>query len=90
MSLAIAFSANAQSRVHRWESTTKHEAKKVAHQTERIASNGKSRVVDRVYKEKMAPNGRTVYIDKHSKYYWIDSRGHKMYVRREELRDRRY
>jgi hypothetical protein len=31
---------------------------------------------------------KTIYIDKHSKYYWVDKKGHKVYVSKDELKDK--
>jgi hypothetical protein len=63
-------------------------AKSVAHKTVEMASQGKARVTDKVYKDKRAPNGKIVYIDDQSRYYWIDDRGHRMYVKESELHDK--
>lgn len=63
-------------------------AKAVAHNTAEAASKVKSRVVDNVYEDKVGPNGEKIYIDNDSKYYWIDERGHKRYVKESELKDK--
>jgi hypothetical protein len=63
-------------------------AKKVGHKTAEVASKGKSRVVDQVYKDKTGPNGETIYIDNHSKYYWVDKKGHKQYITEAEMKNK--
>ena len=63
-------------------------AKKTANKTAELASKGKSHVTDKVYKDKVGPDGQTIYIDHHSKYYWIDRKGHKNYVTSAELKDK--
>lgn len=63
-------------------------AKKTAHKTAEIASKGKAKVTDEVYKDKVGPNGQTVYIDNHSQYYWIDKKGHRHYVKETQLKDK--
>lgn len=57
-------------------------AKKVGNKTAEVASKGKSEVVDQAYKDKEGPNGERIYIDRHSKYYYVDKKGHKQYVKR--------
>jgi len=63
-------------------------AKKVGNKTAEVASKGKARVTDKVYKDKQGPDGQTIYIDKHSRYYWIDKKGHRHYVLTADLRDK--
>jgi hypothetical protein len=63
-------------------------AKKVGNKTAEIASKGKSRVTDKVYKGKMAAGGQTIYINDHSQYYWVDRKGHRHYVTEAELKDK--
>jgi len=66
----------------------KKDANKAAHKTEEVASKAKAKVTDKTYADKVGPDGQTIYIDKHSKYYWIDSRGHKKYVSKAMLKDK--
>jgi hypothetical protein len=66
----------------------KKDTKKAANKTAEVASKGKSKVVDKTYKDKVGPNGETIYIDKYSKYYWVDEKGHKKYVDVSELKDK--
>lgn len=65
----------------------KNGAKKVGHKTAELASKGKAHVTDHRYKDKVGPNGEDLYIDKHSKYYWIDKKGHKHYVAKADIKD---
>ncbi len=76
---------NAQAQV---KDEVKKDAKKVGNKTAEVASKGKSRVVDKVYADKAGPDGQTIYIDKHSKYYWVDKKGHKNYVTKAQLKDK--
>ena len=82
-------SANAQSTVKKAENTVSKDAQKVGNKTAEISSKGKSKTIDKTYKDKEGPNGETIYIDKHSKYYWVDKKGHKVYLTKEELKDSR-
>ena len=63
-------------------------AKKVGNKTAEIASKGKSVIVDEVYKDKVGPDGQTIYIDHSSKYYYVDKKGKKVYVAKAELKDK--
>lgn len=83
----LSFSASAQA-VKKTTHEVKKDAKKVGNKTAEIASKGKSRIADKVYKDKVGPNGETIYIDGHSKYYWIDKKGHKNYILETELKDK--
>ena len=56
--------------------------------TAEVASKGKATVTDNVYKGKVGPNGQTIYIDDHSRYYWIDKKGHKSYVAEADLKSK--
>jgi hypothetical protein len=62
-------------------------AKTVGNKTAEIASKGKSEVLDKVYEGKQGPNGEKIYIDGHSKYYYVDSKGHRKYVKASKLKD---
>ena len=63
-------------------------AKKVGHKTAEVASKGKATVTDQVHKDKVGPAGQTIYIDNHSRYYWVDKKGHRNYVTEAELKDK--
>jgi hypothetical protein len=67
----------------------KEGAEKVGNKTAEIASKGASKVVDKTYKDKMGPDGQTIYIDGHSKYYWINSKGEKVYIAASRLKDKK-
>lgn len=66
----------------------KNAAKKVGNKTAEIASKAKSGIVDKVYDGKQGPNGEKIYIDGQSKYYYVDKKGHKRYVKERRLKDK--
>lgn len=74
--------------VKKTTTTVKREAKKVGNKSAEIASKGKATITDQVYKGKAGPAGQTIYIDDHSRYYWIDKKGHRNYVTENELTDK--
>jgi hypothetical protein len=67
-------------------SKVKKAAKKTADKTAEVASKGKAGVTDQKHKDKVGPNGETIYIDNHSKYYWVDKKGHRQYVTEAQLK----
>jgi len=63
-------------------------AKKVGNGTASTASKLASKVTDKVYKDKVGPDGQKIYIDNHAKYYYVDDKGKKIYVLEAELKDK--
>jgi len=64
-------------------------ATKVGNKTSELATKGASAVVDKVYKDKCGPNGETIYINKHSHYYYVNKKGHRVYLKESELMDKK-
>lgn len=64
-------------------------ATKVGNKTSELAVKGASTIVDKQYKGKCGPNGETVYINNQSKYYYVDKKGHKVYLKESELKDKK-
>src|SRR5688572_17599269 len=63
-------------------------AKKVGNKTAEIASKGKAKATDAVHKDKVGPNGEIIYIDNHSRYYWVDKKGKRHYIREAALKNK--
>jgi len=63
-------------------------AKKVGNATAHTAVSGESRVVDKVYDGKSGPDGQTVFINKHSHYYYVNKRGRRVYLAKSELKNK--
>ena len=51
-----------------------------------MASKGKAKVTDERHKDKVGPNGETIYIDNHAKFYWVDKKGRRHYVNEAALK----
>ena len=83
-------STNAQedSKVKKVGQSVKKGAKKVGNKTAEVASKGKAEVTDQKHKDKVGPNGQTIYIDNHDRYYWIDKKGHRHYVTEAKLKNK--
>jgi hypothetical protein len=60
-------------------------ATKVGHKTAELGAKGAAAVVDKKYAGKMGPDGQTIYINKHSHYYYIDKKGKRIYLKKSEL-----
>lgn len=87
--LAFANPARAQdSKAEQIGKDIKKGAKKAGNKTAELASKGKAKVTDAPYKGKMGPDGQTVYIDNHSRYYWIDDTGKRHYITEAQLREK--
>ena len=63
-------------------------AKKAGNKTAEVASKGKAKVTDSRHKDKVGPNGETIYIDNHAKFYWVDKKGRRHYVTEAQLKDK--
>ena len=86
LSMVVICSANAQNKPKK---DTTGFIEKSANKTAEIAVKGKATIVDKVYKDKVGPNGQTIYIDRHSKYYWVDKKGHNVYIAKSKLRPKK-
>jgi hypothetical protein len=60
----------------------------VGNKTAEVASKGASAVADKKYDEKVGPQGQTIYIDKNSYYYYVNKKGHHIYVPKTKLVDK--
>jgi hypothetical protein len=67
----------------------KKAAKKAGNKTAEIAAKGAAAVSDQVYKDKVGPAGQKIYIDNHSRYYYINKKGAKIYVAKSRLKDKK-
>jgi len=64
----------------------KKTAKKVGNKTSEIAAKGAAKVVDKTYKDKVGPQGQTIYIDNQSRYYYVNKKGTRVYVSKSKLK----
>jgi hypothetical protein len=86
--LFTAVQVNAQSTPKKVGKDIGKAAKKVGNKTSEVASKGAAGVVDKKYEGKVAPNGEQIYIDKNSAYYYVNKKGHHIYVKKSELVDK--
>lgn len=62
-------------------------AKKVGHKTAEVAAKGAAAVTDKKYEGKCGPMGETVYIDKDSRYFYVNKTGRRVYLKKSQLRN---
>ena len=67
----------------------KHAARSVGHATAHAAATADAAVVDKRYEGKFGPEGQAIYINKHSHYYYVSKTGHRIYLKKSELKDKR-
>jgi len=66
----------------------KRTARDVGHATSHAAATADAAVVDKKYEGKCGPGGQTVYINKYSHYYYISKTGHRVFLKKSELRNK--
>ena len=59
----------------------------VGHKTAEVAAKGAAAVTDKKYEGKCGPHGETIYINKDSRYFYVDKKGHREYLRKSQLRN---
>jgi hypothetical protein len=59
--------------------------RKVGNQVANTAANTDSRVVDKKYHDKRGPHGETIYINKFSHYYYINKKGHRVFITKAQM-----
>jgi hypothetical protein len=65
--------------------TTSDAAKDVGKKTSEVAAKGAAAVVDKKYDGVVSPTGQTVYINDKSQYYYVNKKGHRVYLKKSEL-----
>jgi hypothetical protein len=61
-------------------------AKKAWKGTKKGAKNGKAKVTDKKSSEWVGPNGQDIYVDDGNKYYWINEKGGREFVSKDQLK----
>ncbi len=63
-------------------------AKKVGNKTAEYSVKGAAKAADKTVEGKTAPNGEKVYITADSRYYWVDKKGGRHFVKEAQLKDK--
>jgi hypothetical protein len=64
-------------------------AKKAGNKTAELATKGKAKVTDKTSDEWEGPEGQTIYVDDGNKYYWVDKKGSRHWVVKEQLKPKK-
>ncbi|WEK19914.1 MAG: hypothetical protein P0Y49_01940 [Candidatus Pedobacter colombiensis] len=96
MCTTLVFSASAQEKqktgvgkaIDKTGKAIGHAATDVGHKTAEVAVKGSSKVADKVYKGKMAPDGTDVYIDSKNRKYYVNKKGGRVYLKASQIRNR--
>lgn len=83
----LSFSAQAQEKKTVGQTIDKT-ATNVGHKTAEVAVKGASKVSDKTYKGKMAPDGTDVYIDGKNRKYYVNKKGGKVYLKTSQIRNK--
>ena len=71
-----------------WKGTKKG-AKKVGNETAETATKLKAKATDNKSVEWMGPEGQDIYIDDGKKYYWINEKGARIFVSKDQLKPKK-
>ncbi|HEU0112583.1 MAG TPA: hypothetical protein VFQ73_17030 [Flavisolibacter sp.] len=77
---------NEESTVKRVGKKIKKGAKKAGNKTAELATKGKGKLTDKTSEEWVGPDGQIIYIDDDSKYYWVDEKGARRWVTKNQLK----
>ncbi|HUC81813.1 MAG TPA: hypothetical protein VMR70_12910 [Flavisolibacter sp.] len=68
-----------------WKGTKKG-AKTVGNETAELATKGRAKVTDKKSDQWVGPAGQAIYVDDGSKYYWINEKGGRMFIAKDQLK----
>lgn len=68
-----------------WKGTKKG-AKTVGNETAELATKAKAKATDKEAEGWAGPNGEKIYVDDGSKYYWINEKGGRVFISKDQLR----
>lgn len=60
----------------------------VGHKTAEVAVKGTSKIGEKTYKGKMAPDGSDVYIDGRNRKFYVNKRGGRVYLKASQIRNK--
>lgn len=66
----------------------KEAGKTVGHEVAEQSAKGYHAVKDEKYNNKVGPEGQTIYISGNDQYYYINEKGNKVYVTKDQLKDK--
>jgi hypothetical protein len=69
------------------DENVREETDDVGDDVSEAAVNAASHIKDKVYVDKVGPDGQTIYIDKHDKYYYVNNEGKKVFITKLQMKD---
>ena len=72
--------------VNKGAKSVKKTAKKVGDETAEHASTAKAKVTDKKSSEWVGPDGQDIYVNDGTKFYWIDNKGKRIFITRDQLK----
>jgi hypothetical protein len=69
------------------EEKAETKSEKVGDDISEAAGNVGAEIKDKPYVDKVGPNGERIFMDRHSKYYYINSEGKKVFITKLEMKD---
>jgi hypothetical protein len=69
------------------EKGLKKDADKTGDEISETAGKVGAEIKDKPYVDKVGPHGERIYMDRHSKYYYINETGKKVYITKLEMKD---
>ncbi|HEY0174950.1 MAG TPA: hypothetical protein VGC08_01145 [Pedobacter sp.] len=85
----VSLSAQAQEKRKGVGHTIDRTATSIGHKTAEVAVKGTSKIGDKTYKGKIAPDGSDVYIDGKNRKYYVNKKGGKVYLKASQIRNKR-
>ena len=88
LACSVSLAAQAQEKKKTVGQTIDKTATNVGHKTAEVAVKGVSKVGDKTYKGKIAPDGTDVYIDGKNRKYYVNKKGGKVYLKASQIRNK--
>lgn len=85
---SLSMSASAQEKKETVGQKIDKTATKVGNKTAEVAVKGTSKIADKTWKGKMAPDGSDVYINNKNQKYYINKKGARIYLKAVEIKDK--
>ena len=89
--VGLSLGASAQTKKNAVERTADKTGKVItnaANKTAEVAIKGESKVVDKVWKGKMSPNGSDVYINNKNEKYYVNKKGAKIWLKASQIKNK--
>jgi hypothetical protein len=79
---------DAEEAAEKTERNVEERSDEAGDQVAETAGNIGAGIKDKIYADKVAPGGQTIYIDKHAQYYYINDEGKKVFILKSQMKDK--